>query len=203
MKKIKSFSGIFHGIDVYFHKTRSIDGRIPMPKTGKIHLYCGNGKGKTTASVGLCVRSLGAGLRVFFAQFIKDGTSSEISFLRAHGGNDFQYACDGCDHFIFGAPSDADRRKAEDLLMQIEAAAASGRFDVVIADEVFGACQAGLLSKAAVLHLMASRKEAVELILTGRNPPEECVKLADLVSEIQCVKHYFNDGRPAERGIEF
>ena len=101
-----------------------------------IQVYTGDGKGKTTAAAGLTVRSLGAGLRVFFAQFIKNGSSSEIRFLKEHGGENFTYFTRGSGRFILGDPPPAECRNAADTLDRLKQAIISGQYDVVVADEI-------------------------------------------------------------------
>ena len=170
-----------------------------------IQIYTGDGKGKTTAATGLAVRALGAGMRVFFAQFIKNGSSSEIRFLREHGGDNFTYFTLGSGRFIIGEPSPDDCRRAADTLTALREAIASGLYDLVVADEILGSLQAKLFTPGDLLDLLAAAGDfpEIELILTGRNAPESAVELAGLVSEVRCVKHYYTLGRPPKKGIEF
>lgn len=170
-----------------------------------IHIYTGDGKGKTTAAAGLTVRSLGAGLRVFFAQFIKNGSSSEILFLKQHGADHFTYFTRGSGRFIIGDPPPEECRRAAETLEALKQALASGRYEVVVADEILGALQARLFSAEDLRSLLdlADEHPDVELILTGRNAPDFAVERAGLVSGIQCVKHYYTQGRAPKKGIEF
>lgn len=174
-----------------------------MQREGMIHIYTGDGKGKTTAAIGLCVRALGAGLRVFFAQFMKDGTSSEIAFLRQCAPERFHCFCRGSGKFIYGPPAKEEIERAAQTLEALVSALKSGSFDLVFADEIFGALHAKLLTEQDILALTESRTGATELILTGRNAPQALLDRADLVSEIFCRKHYYTKGRPALKGIEF
>ncbi|OQA85557.1 MAG: Cob(I)yrinic acid a,c-diamide adenosyltransferase [Lentisphaerae bacterium ADurb.Bin242] len=167
-----------------------------------IHIYTGDGKGKTTAAAGLAVRALGAGLRVFFAQFIKDGSSSEIVFLKEKAPGKFIYASHGRGKFILGKPSDEDIRLARKTLDSLEEALRSSQYGLVVADEIFGAWKAGLFPLGPLLGLMRIPCGETELVLTGRDAPPEAVALADLVTEMKCVKHYYSKGRPPQRGIE-
>lgn len=176
-----------------------------MKNPGKIHIYCGNGKGKTTAAAGLAVRMLGAGGKVFFAQFLKDGNSSEIRFLKKHASPDFTaYAC-GTGRFLSGnrPPPDEEIRRAQQTLAEAGKALCSGEYDLVVLDEVLGALQGGLLREETLLSALRNRAVGTEAVLTGRNAPESLLKAADLVSRVQCVKHYYETGRAALRGIEF
>lgn len=170
-----------------------------------IHIYTGDGKGKTTAATGLTVRALGAGLRVFFAQFIKDGSSSEIRFLREYGGNAFTYYTRGSGKFIQKTPSDEDCIRARETLDALSLAVACGEYEVVVADEILGSLYAKLLTLSGVMKFIeiSEAHPDVELILTGRNAPDELIAHAGLVSEIKCIKHYYTQHRPPKKGIEF
>ena len=169
-----------------------------------IHIYTGNGKGKTTAATGLTVRALGAGLQVFFAQFIKDGSSSEICFLREHGGNAFTYFTRGEGKFIHGKPSPETCELAAETLQALQEALSSGKYNVIVADEFLGSLHAGVISRedAADFIALAEKYPETEVILTGRNAPQELIEKAGLVTEMKCIKHYFEQKRPPRKGIE-
>ena len=167
-----------------------------------IHIYTGDGKGKTTAAAGLTVRALGAGLRVFFAQFIKDGSSSEIVFLKKNASEKFTYVSDGRGKFILGKPSENDVRLARITLESLENALQSGQYDLVVADEIFGALNAGLFPLESLLALMRLPHGDTEFVMTGRTAPPEAIALADLVTEMKCIKHYYSKGRSPKHGIE-
>lgn len=168
---------------------------------GRIHVYTGDGKGKTTAAVGLAVRACGAGLRVFFAQFLKDGSSSEIRLLRERCP-EIAFAHFGTGRFVTGTPSDEEAAAAHAGLTALEAALTSSAYDVVIADEINVACRTGCLGLADVLHLLELRPAHVELVLTGRNADAEVIARADLVTEMKEISHYFSRQQAARRGIE-
>ena len=170
-----------------------------------IQIYTGDGKGKTTASAGLTVRALGAGMRVFFAQFIKNGSSSEILFLKQHGGEKFTYFTRGSGRFIIGEPAPEECRRAAETLEALKQALESDSYDVVVADEILGSLQARLFTPEDLKSLLdtADAHPETELILTGRNAPDFTVQRAGLVSEVKCVKHYYTLGRPPKKGIEF
>ena len=170
-----------------------------------IQIYTGDGKGKTTASTGLAVRALGAGMRVFFAQFIKNGSSSEIRFLKQHGGEKFTYFTRGSGRFIIGEPPEEECRRAVETLAALKQALESDNYDVVVADEILGSLQARLFAPDDLKSLLdtADAHPEIELILTGRNAPDFAVERAGLVSEVKCVKHYYTLGRPPKKGIEF
>ena len=170
-----------------------------------IQIYTGDGKGKTTAATGLTVRALGAGLRVFFSQFIKDGSSSEIAFLKRHGGEKFTYFTLGRGRFVIGKPPAEECRRAAETLAALKQALSSGQYDVVVADEILGSLQAGLFTADDLTAFLdaADDHPEIEVILTGRNAPDFAVERAGLVSEVKCVKHYYTQGRPPKKGIEF
>jgi len=167
---------------------------------GYVQVYTGNGKGKTTASLGLAVRASGAGLNVFIVQFMKQGMYSEINALKKLD-NIFveQY---GAGQFVKGKPSDAERAKCrqgyERLCQIIEA----GDHDLVIADEANIACFCGLLSEEDLLHLIDIKPDHIELVMTGRSAPASVMDRADLVTEMTDVKHYYQQGVVARVGIE-
>ena len=167
---------------------------------GYVQVYTGNGKGKTTASLGLAIRAAGAGLGVFIIQFMKQGEYSEIKALEKLD-NIFveQY---GAGLFVKGKPSDAERAKCrqgyERLCQIIEA----GKHDLVIADEANIACFCGLLSEEDLLHLIDIKPDHIELVMTGRSAPASVMDRADLVTEMTAIKHYYQQGVSARVGIE-
>lgn len=168
---------------------------------GYVQVYTGNGKGKTTAALGLALRAAGAGMKVYIGQFIKNADYSEIKAL-VHFGEQITLAQYGRGCFIRGAPCDADIDAARNGLRALFDALTSGAYDLVIADEANVAFGCGLITEADLLALMAARPPAVELVLTGRNAPPAVVAQADLVTEMREVKHYFQQGVLARDGIE-
>jgi cob(I)alamin adenosyltransferase len=168
---------------------------------GYVQVYTGNGKGKTTAALGLALRAAGAGMKVYIGQFIKNADYSEIKAL-ARFGEQITLAQYGRGCFIRGTPCDADIDAARNGLRALFDALTSGAFDLVIADEANVAFGCGLITEADLLALMAARPPAVELVLTGRGAPPAVVAKADLVTEMREVKHYFQQGVMARDGIE-
>jgi cob(I)alamin adenosyltransferase len=168
---------------------------------GYIHIYTGNGKGKTTAAIGLAIRAAGAGLQVFLAQFIKGRQYSELNILKklADQITVEQY---GLPRFINGKPSVPDIENAHHGLERVKSSILSGRFDMIIIDEGNVAVTYGLISKQDLLDLIAMKPEALELVITGRDALPEIIDKADLVTEMKAVKHYFNNGVDARIGIE-
>lgn len=170
-------------------------------RKGYVQLYTGTGKGKTTAALGLTVRAVGAGLKVFIGQFLKTGTFSEIKGLSCF--NDAvtveQY---GGGKFIMGSPTGDDIERARQGFSRIREVSESGKYDVVILEEINVAVDIGLIPIEDVLALIKSKHPAVELVLTGRNADDQLIEAADLVTEMNCVKHYINRGVYARTGIE-
>lgn len=170
---------------------------------GQIHIYCGDGKGKTTAAVGLAVRAAGAGKKVVFTQFFKDGSSSEIKKMRLLEGIQVIH-CQTVKGF-FRYMSDAEKaRVSEDytrLFHQVTEAAQNA--DMLILDEILSACNHGTVAPKVVSEFLSIRPDNLEVVLTGRNPSEELLELADYVTEMRKIKHPYDLGIPARKGIEY
>lgn len=166
-----------------------------------VHVYTGNGKGKTTAALGLAVRCAGAGFSVYFGQFLKDGDYSETESLRLFGGR-IKHETFGRGGFIKGEPSGEDIDMAREGFRSVKEAVFSGLYRLVAADEINVAVFKGLISADDVLELMKTLPEGVELVLTGRYAAEEVMEAADLVTEMREVKHYYSQGIHARKGIE-
>ncbi len=168
---------------------------------GYIQVYTGNGKGKTTAALGLAIRAAGAGLKVFIAQFIKMGEYSEIKAL-----NRFKELITveqfGTGRFIKGKPSVSDMEAARKGVEKIKGAFTSGQYNVVIMEEANVAAKLGLLSVEDILRIMDDKPKDVELVITGRGADSRIIEKADLVTEMKEVKHYFQKGVKARIGIE-
>ncbi len=172
-----------------------------MKETGEIHIYTGEGKGKTTAALGLCVRALGAGFRVLFVQFIKDGSSSEFEILKKLPGFSFKPA--GLGRFIKkGGPAQDDLDAAKEGFETARKALASDDFDLIVLDEILCAVAAGLVSEEALLDALQARSPKAEVALTGRGATPKLIEAAGLATEMKCLKHYFKAGRKALKGIE-
>ncbi|WP_418763015.1 cob(I)yrinic acid a,c-diamide adenosyltransferase [Enteroscipio rubneri] len=169
---------------------------------GYVHVYTGDGKGKTTAAVGLSVRAAGAGLRVFFGQFMKNGDTGELEALHLLGDR-ITVEQFGTGSELSAIDPAADARAARAGLDRARAVLFDGRCDVMVLDEANVADSLDYFEPGALLELVRERPENVELVLTGRGAGEEVLAAADLVTEMRAVKHYFNDGVVARRGIEF
>lgn len=170
--------------------------------TGLIHLYCGDGKGKTTAALGLCLRALGAGMKVCLMQFLKDGNSSELNLLRMLPDLCILEAPKIC-KFTFqmneAEKADCRRRQTEAFAQALETAKSA---DLLILDEALGAIATGTLMESAVLHFLQNKPEGLEVVLTGRNPSEALLACAHYVTEMKKCKHPYDQGIAARKGIE-
>ncbi|GAB6908174.1 cob(I)yrinic acid a,c-diamide adenosyltransferase [Desulfosarcina cetonica] len=168
---------------------------------GYIQVYTGDGKGKTTAALGLALRAAGAGLKVYIAQFIKSGDYSEIKALARHA-EQIRIEQFGRGRFIKGQPAAEDVAAAQEGLAAIESALTGGEYQLVIMEEGNVAARCGLFPVEAILDLMERKPAAVELVITGRGADPRVIEKADLVTEMQAVKHYYQAGVGARVGIE-
>jgi cob(I)alamin adenosyltransferase len=171
---------------------------------GRFQLYTGNGKGKTTAALGLAVRAACAGLKVYFGQFMKGRDYSELC-LPDHFPGIITMEQFGTPKLICKGekPSEDDMRSAADGLNKIKSAMNSGEYDIVIADELNVTVYMGLLDENEVIDFINQRPDDVELVLTGRYAPECFIDAADLVTEMREVKHYYEtENLLARKGIE-
>jgi cob(I)alamin adenosyltransferase len=168
---------------------------------GYIHLYTGNGKGKTTAAIGLAVRAVGAGKTVFIAQFVKGMHYSELDALKRFPEIEIrQY---GLDCFIKNEPTQKDIDAARAGLAEVAKVIAENRFDILILDEICIALYYHLFEEEEIIDLLKIKPAEMEIVLTGRYAPEALFEIADLVTEMKEIKHYYNNGVAAREGIEF
>jgi cob(I)alamin adenosyltransferase len=168
---------------------------------GYVQVYTGDGKGKTTAALGLALRAAGAGLNVFIAQFVKGAEYSEIKALGRFSDLIVlkQYGR-GC--FIRQDPGEEDKRMAGLGLEEAEAAMLSGNYQLIILDEINIATYFSLFPVSRLLELIGKKPAGVELVLTGRKADPRVVEIADLVTEMGEIKHYYQKGVEAREGIE-
>ena len=171
-------------------------------RRGYIQVYTGNGKGKTTAALGLALRAAGAGLKVFIMQFIKKRRCSEHKMLERFRGliTLRQY---GRGFILKREANRSDIREAEAGLEEVREAIASGNYDVVILDEANVAVNCGLIGLDDLLGLMAAKPKKIELVITGRYAHKKVVQMADLVTEMKEIRHYREKGVMARSGIEY
>jgi len=182
---------------------------------GLVQVYTGAGKGKTTAALGLAMRAAGQGLRVCIVQFLKGGWESGERKAAARLSPEIEIYAFGAaqwgDHSQADAdtpwwelpPSDDDREKAREAMLFARRALTGGEYDIVVLDEILGALTGQLISLHQVIDLIRARPDTVELVLTGRVAPPEILEAADLVTEMNAVKHPYSRGVKARRGIEY
>ena len=170
-------------------------------KRGYVQVYTGDGKGKTTAAIGLAVRAVGAGLNVFIGQFVKGMHYSELQSLERFSPQITikQY---GRAEFVHSKPKEEDFAVARAAYEEMKGVIQSGQYDLVILDEANIAVYFKLLSVEDLLALIDTKPESVELVFTGRKADPRLVEKADLVTEMRDVKHYYKEGVLAREGIE-
>jgi len=170
---------------------------------GYIQIYTGNGKGKTTAALGQALRAAGRGLKTFIVQFMKNSSCGEIKiFEQMRNWVTLEHY--GKDSFVFlnETPGEKDIYMAQQACHRAREAMSSNKYDIVILDEICVAIFFGLVKTQDVLSLLEEKPQPVELILTGRYCPSELIEKADLVTEMHEIKHYYQKGVAARKGIE-
>ena len=168
---------------------------------GYTQIYTGNGKGKTTAAIGLSIRAAGAGFKVFIAQFIKMGDFSEIKALRRFSDL-ITVEQFGLGRFTNGEPSPEDIEAARNGIATVKSIMDSNEYKIIILEEANVAVKYGIITVEDLLELIAYKPLETELVITGRGAPVQIIEKADLVTEMKPVKHYFQKGVPARTGIE-
>lgn len=164
---------------------------------GYVQVYTGNGKGKTTAAIGLAIRAIGAGLNVYIAQFMKNGDTSEIKILKQHTDRM------KIEHFFVQNDTLSYGRQATGSWSErIQEIYGSMDYQVVVLEEANMAVACRFFSVQILLDIIACKPESVELVITGRNAHPKVIEMADLVTEMKEVKHYFHSGVMARMGIE-
>lgn len=171
-------------------------------KKGLIQIYTGDGKGKTTAALGLALRAAGRGLKVFIGQFAKGMFYGELAALQRFAPHItlHQY---GRKCFIRDEPKEEDIRLAREGWKEIQGILKSCEYDLLILDEIGIALHYHLVSLEELKELLRMKPDSVELVLTGRKIPEALFEQADLVTEMREIKHYYNTGVSAREGIEY
>jgi len=171
-----------------------------VPDKGYIQIYTGNGKGKTTAALGISLRAVCAGHKVFIGQFMKGQDYSELKAVEYLPC--FEIEQFGTPNFVHGKPSPEDKLNAQEGLARIKEVLTSGEYDIVILDEINTSLFFELVELEDVFAVLDLKPQTTELILTGRYAPAELIERADLVTEMQEIKHYYNEGVSARKGIE-
>jgi cob(I)alamin adenosyltransferase len=171
-----------------------------MLEKGYIQVYTGNGKGKTTAALGITLRTICAGNKAFFGQFMKGQDYSEkkaVEYLPGLTMAQFGGPC-----FVTGNPTEKDIADAKAGLARMKEVLTSGEYDLVVFDEINTAMFFKMLAVEEVLAVLELKPEKTEVILTGRYAPQEIISRADLCTEMKEIKHYYNAGVDARVGIE-
>lgn len=167
---------------------------------GYVHIYTGNGKGKTTAAFGLAIRAACAGKKVYIGQFVKDMKYSETKIADLLPNIFIEQLGEGC--FIGKNPTDRDRLIAREALEKCAIILSSELYDLVILDEVNIALYYNLIDVDQVISALESRRESIEVVLTGRYAPEKLIEMADLVTEMKEIKHYYTQGVLSREGFD-
>ena len=167
---------------------------------GLVHLYCGDGKGKTTAAMGLALRALGQGMRVAVVQFLKNGTSGELEPLKKLGAAVYSGQPGAKFTFQMNAEEKAQATKENNARL---AEALQQPCDLLILDEICAARNSGMVDEALAKQAVLERPQHREVVLTGRNPETWMAEAADYITEMQPRRHPYEQGIPARKGIEF
>ncbi len=171
-------------------------------KQGLVQVYTGNGKGKTTASLGLALRAAGHGFKVYIIQFLKGGKDCGELKAARRLAPELTIEQVGRGIFLSRCPDEIDVRMARDGFAKARKIVLSGDYDLVVLDELNCALDFGLIPLAEVKDMIVRKAPHTELVITGRWAHPDIIKLADLVTEMRAVKHYYRSGQRARRGIE-
>lgn len=172
---------------------------------GLIHIYCGDGKGKTTAAMGLGMRAVGRDKKVLLTQFLKDNDSGELNSIEKLGDNFVIFKGDPVKKFFkFMSPEEQmiTKKEHEERFRAVTKKAADENFDLLIMDELIASVNNELIPLDEVVEFLKNKPKGLEVVMTGRNPDEKLVELAHYVSEIKAVKHPYEKGINARVGIE-
>ncbi len=181
---------------------------VPFPALkdrhpSKVHVYTGDGKGKTTAALGQAFRAAGHGLKVHILHFMKNDPNYGEMLSAARMGDNWQVGQYGRARFVSKSkPAAEDIALARQGLERARTLASSNTVDLLVLDELVNALDFNLVELDAVLDLLGTRAPNTEIILTGRNAPAQLIQAADLVTQMQPIKHYYDTGTPARVGIE-
>lgn len=171
---------------------------------GLIHIYCGNGKGKTTACLGLTIRCAGHGNKVLFVQFLKSRPTGELNSLELLPNIEVLRGKE-TKKFTFQMTAEEKQevlREHEQLFTRIKTKLTQENVQLLVLDEIIGACNTGVFDENQLLDFLKTKPQRLEVVLSGRDPSPELLELADYVSEICKRKHPFDKGIPARSGIE-
>lgn len=172
--------------------------------SGLVHIYCGNGKGKTTAAIGLAIRAAGSGMNVLFARFLKNNDSSELVVLNSI--ERFEFLPITKNFGFYKNMTDEEKTDAlkvySSMLDTAIEKVSSGNYQMLVLDEIFAAYHYDLIDSQVLIEFIEHKPEDLEIVMTGRDPPIKLIALADYVSNIESIKHPYDEGIPARIGIE-
>ncbi len=174
-------------------------------KTGLIHVYCGDGKGKTTAAAGLALRAAGCGKRVLFVQFMKGNESGEITAMRQI--ENIKVLRNTKKFPFYNQMSEEDKvqitKEHNNILNQVMEGIEQKECDILILDEITYPYRLNLIDKKMIEEIIVSKNPLLELVLTGRDPDKLFIEYADYITEMKCIRHPYEKGIAARKGIEF
>lgn len=173
--------------------------------TGLIHIYCGEGKGKTTAAIGLAVRAAGCGMKVLFARFLKNEDSGELRILDAIPEIEVLHLDKSYGFYwtLKEEEKEAVRGMYGELWRTVLEKVKKESYSMLVMDEFMAAYRYGLIEQEEAIEFLRNKPEQLEVVLTGRDPSEEILEQADYVSDIRKIKHPYDGGVTARRGIEY
>ncbi len=177
-----------------------------MSKKGLVHIYTGDGKGKTTAAIGLGVRACGDTMKVLMVQFLKSRDTCELHSLKKLEPEFTVIRGFSCNKFVRNMTEEekeAARKEADEIFQNVKNLILQNNYDLVIMDEIIGVLNNGFISEDDIIAMINDKPQETELVLTGRNAGKRLIEAADYVSEIKAVKHPYQKGISARKGIEF
>lgn len=172
---------------------------------GLIHIYCGDGKGKTTACMGLAMRAVGRDKKVLLTQFLKDNESGELNSIAKLGKNIVLFKGEPVKKFFKFMSEEEQietKKEHEERFRTVTKKAVEENFDILIMDEIIAATNLDLICVDEVVEFLKNKPKGLEVVLSGRNPNEKLVELADYVSEVKAIKHPYEKGITSRVGIE-
>ena len=172
---------------------------------GLIHIYCGDGKGKTTAAMGLAIRAAGREKKVFITQFLKSGKSGELVSLEKLKEYIVFLPGKPVNKFVWNMNDEEEneaKREHTARFKEIINIIKSNEYDLLILDEIIATINNGFIDLNEVIEFLKNKPKTLEVVMTGRDPKEELIELANYVTEMKCIKHPFEEGIPSRIGIE-
>jgi cob(I)alamin adenosyltransferase len=179
---------------------------VKLLKTGLVHIYTGNGKGKTTAAIGLGIRACGSGMKVLMVQFLKSSDTGELNTIKKLEPSFTVRRGYNCKKFAWNMSIDElseAAKEAKVIFEEIKNIVMKNEYDLIIIDELLGMLSLGFVKETDIIEMINNKSKDVELVITGRDAPEALIQKADYVSEIKAIKHPYEKGISSRKGIEF